>query len=175
MKQTMQVMEGVKVVEASQWVMGPSAAAILAQWGAEVVRIEHPTLADPLRAVLSTQGLDASFDFYIENNNHSKRSIGLDLSSGEGREIFLRLVKDADVFITSVLEPARQKWRITYDELRTVNPQLIYARSHGQGARGPEAYSPGYDVVSYWARSERGIHGHTGGGEIQPHPCQRFR
>ena len=156
MKQTMQVMEGVKVVEASQWVMGPSAAAILAQWGAEVVRIEHPTLADPLRAVLPTQGLDATFDFYIENNNHSKRSIGLDLSSGEGREIFLRLVQDADVFITSVLEPARQKWQITYDELRTVNPQLIYARSHGQGARGPEAYSPGYDVVSYWARSSAG-------------------
>src|SRR5262249_52324401 len=109
-------MEGIKVVEAAQWIMAPAAAAILADWGAEVIRVEHPTAVDPLRGVLPTQGLDATFDFYIENNNHSKRCIGLDLATTEGSEIFLRLIEDADVFITSFLEPAREKWRITYDD-----------------------------------------------------------
>jgi crotonobetainyl-CoA:carnitine CoA-transferase CaiB-like acyl-CoA transferase len=106
--------------------------------------------------LIPTLGLDAAFDFYVENNNHSKRSIGLDLAKDEGRAVFLDLIADADVFVTSFLEPSRQKWGITYDDLRNVNPRLIYARSHGQGAFGPEAYSPGYDTISYWARSSAG-------------------
>jgi crotonobetainyl-CoA:carnitine CoA-transferase CaiB-like acyl-CoA transferase len=156
LQEQMPVMEGVRVVEAAQWVMAPSAAVILASWGADVIRIEHPTIGDPLRSLIPTLGLDATFDFYVENNNHSKRSIGLDLAKDAGRAVFLDLIADADVFVTSFLEPARQKWGITYEDLREINPRLIYARSHGQGARGPEAHSPGYDTISYWARSSAG-------------------
>jgi crotonobetainyl-CoA:carnitine CoA-transferase CaiB-like acyl-CoA transferase len=152
----MSVMEGVRVVEVAQWVMVPSAAAILAAWGADVVRVEHPKWADPLRGVLPTLGVDTSFDFYVENNNHSKRSVGLDLATAEGRDVLLRLISDADVFVTSFLEPARERLGITHEELQAVNPRLIYARSHGQGARGPDAHAPGYDPISYWARSSAG-------------------
>lgn len=170
----MNVMEGVKVVEAATWVMGPSAGAILGGWGADVIRIEHPTQSDPLRTILPTMGWDSTFDLYVEQNNHSKRSIGLDLSKPEGREVFLQLIADADVFITSFLEATKKKWRIDYEDLRAVNPRLIYARTHGQGARGPEGGSPGYDPTSYWARSSVGFMSTGDGNRPTPTPSGGF-
>jgi crotonobetainyl-CoA:carnitine CoA-transferase CaiB-like acyl-CoA transferase len=147
------ILEGVKVVEAAEWVMAPGAAAILAGWGAEVIKIEHPLRGDPLRGTLRSLGRDTPFNFYAEQNNHSKRSIGLDLNNPEGREIFAKLIAESDVFLTSFLEPAREKWGITYEALSASHPRLVYARSSGQGQRGPDAYRPGYDTISYWARS----------------------
>jgi crotonobetainyl-CoA:carnitine CoA-transferase CaiB-like acyl-CoA transferase len=170
----MLVMEGVKVVDASQWVMGPSAAVILADWGADVIRIEHPIIGEPLRGTLSSMGYDTTFDFYIEQNNHSKRSVGVDLASPAGRDVFLELIAASDVLITSFLEPARQKWRITYEDLREVNPRLVYARTHGQGPRGPEAYAPGYDATSYWARGGVGFMATPEGGRARPMPAGGF-
>lgn len=151
------ILEGIKVVEAAEWVMAPGAAAILAGWGAEVVKIEHPKRGDPLRGTLRSLGRETSFNFYAEQNNHSKRSLGLDLNTVDGQEIFRQLVQQADVLITSFLEPARERWGITYKELTKENPRLVYARSSGQGHRGPEANRPGYDTISYWARSGIGF------------------
>ena len=171
----MQMMEGVKVVEAAQWIMAPSAGAVLADWGADVIRIEHPTTVDPLRSVLPTQGLDSTFDFYIENNNHSKRCIGLDLATTEGRGVFLRLIEDADVFITSFLEAAREKWRITYDDLRAVNPRLIYAalaRAGGARTRG-ERSRVRRDLVL--GPQRRGLHGDSRRNEARPCAGERLR
>ncbi len=170
----MKVMDGVRVIDASQWVMGPSAAVILADWGADVIRIEHPTAGEPLRGTLPSMGYDTTFDFYIEQNNHSKRSLGLDLSSPGGKDVFLKLIAQSDVLVTSFLEPARRKWGITYEDLRGVNPGLIYARTHGQGPEGPDAYAPGYDATSYWARSSVGFMATPENGRARPMPAGGF-
>jgi crotonobetainyl-CoA:carnitine CoA-transferase CaiB-like acyl-CoA transferase len=169
------ILEDVKVVEASQWVMGPGAAAILADWGASVVRIEHPQRGDPLRGTLPSMGWDTSeFDFYVEQNNHSKRSIGLDLGASGGREVLLDLIADADVFLTSFLEPARRRWGVTYDDLRARNPGIVYARTSGYGPHGPQAYAPGFDAISYWARGSVGYMATPEGGRARPMPAGGF-
>ena len=146
------MLEGVRVVEAGEWLMVPAASNVLAQWGADVVKVEHPIRGDPMRSTLQATGSDSPFNFYQEQPNHSKRSVGIDLSQPKGREILLALIAEADVFVTSFRESARRRWGITYDDLASVNPRLIYARSHGQGQRGPEADHPGFDAISYWAR-----------------------
>jgi crotonobetainyl-CoA:carnitine CoA-transferase CaiB-like acyl-CoA transferase len=151
------MLDGVKVVEASMWVMAPAAAAVLADWGASVIRIEHPRRPDPLRALLPGMGFDATYDFNIEQHNHSKRSVAADLSTPGGRDVLIKLIADADVFVTSFLEPTRRKWKITHEDLKAHNPQLIYARTHGWGPKGDEAYMPGYDSIAYWARSGLGV------------------
>src|SRR3972149_954494 len=113
------LLEGIKVVELAEWGFVPSAAAVLADWGAEVVKIEHPQRGDPMRGLMAG-GLVAStgdFNYMVEQMNRGKRSIGLDLNQASGHELFLKLVAGADVFVTSFLEPAREGLRITYDEL----------------------------------------------------------
>jgi crotonobetainyl-CoA:carnitine CoA-transferase CaiB-like acyl-CoA transferase len=150
-------LSGIKVIEVGEYVMVPSATVILADWGADVIKIEHPGRGDRVRAILRTQcGDDEVFDFYFEQNNRSKRSVALDLGKEEARAVLRRMVVDADVFATSMLEPTRQKWGIAFDDLRVLNPRLVYARSSGQGVRGPDAFAPGYDATTYWARSSMG-------------------
>ncbi len=164
------MLEGVRVIEAAQWVMGPSAAAVLADWGATVIRVEHPYRGDPMRGMLASLGYDNAFDLYLEQHNHSKRSIGLDLGVEGGREVLLDLIADADVFLTSFLERPRQRWGITYEDLRARNPQLIYARTHGWGRKGPAADRPGYDAVAYWAGSGLGYMAVAKGARARPMP-----
>ena len=150
------VLEGVKVVEVGEWVFVPAASAVLADWGADVVKVEHPERGDSMRGIMSvieSTGVDTGgFNYLVEQSNRGKRSLGLDLSHEEGRAIFLKLVAEADVLITSLLEPSRRRLGITYDDLKEINPRLIYARGHGQGQRGPDADSGGVDAVSFWAR-----------------------
>ena len=149
------LLEDVKVVELAEWGFVPSAGAVLADWGADVIKIEHPQRGDPMRGLMAG-GLIAStgdFNYMIEQMNRGKRSIGLDLNNPEGREIFLKFIAQADVFLTSFLEPARERLKVTYEELSPLNPRLVYARGHGQGQRGPDAANAGFDAVSYWARS----------------------
>ena len=149
------LLEGIKVIELAEWGFVPSGAAVLADWGADVIKIEHPQRGDPMRGLMAG-GLIAKtgdYNYMVEQMNRGKRSIGLDLGAEAGRQIFLKLVADADVFITSFLEPARQRLRITYEDIAPLNPRLIYARGHGQGQRGPDADKAGFDAISYWARS----------------------
>jgi crotonobetainyl-CoA:carnitine CoA-transferase CaiB-like acyl-CoA transferase len=149
------LLEGIKVIELAEWGFVPSAAAVLADWGAEVIKIEHPQRGDPMRGLMAG-GLIAKtgdYNYMVEQMNRGKRSLGLDLAAEEGREIFLKLVANADVLITSFLEPARQRLRVTYEDVSPLNPRLIYARGHGQGQRGPDADKAGFDAISYWARS----------------------
>src|SRR3990172_9087608 len=89
----------------------------------------------------------------VEQMNRGKRSVGLDLNPPTGREIFLKLIAGVDVLITSFLEPARQRLKVTYDDLSPLNPRLIYARGHGQGQRGPDSDKAGFDAISYWSRT----------------------
>src|SRR5215831_3814314 len=148
------VLAGIRVVEVADWGFVPSAATVLGDWGAEVVKIEHPRYGDPIRGLV-TSGLipgASGRNFFVEQLGRNKRSVGIDLGHAEGRELLLKLVAGADVFLTSFLDDARERLRITWDDLKAVNPRLIYARGSGQGRRGPDARRGGYDGVSFWAR-----------------------
>ena len=155
----MGVLDGVKVVELAEFGFVPSCGAVLADWGADVIKVERPT-GDPLRHVMGA-GLVADtgdFNFLWEQMNRNKRGIALDLRSGAGRAVLDRLFTHADVVITSFLPSARATLRINPDDVWAVNPRVVYAKGHGQGQRGPDADLGGFDSVSYWARG--GI-GHT--------------
>ncbi len=149
------LLDGINVVELAEWGFVPSAGAVLADWGADVIKVEHPQRGDPLRGLMAG-GLIANtgdYNYMVEQMNRGKRSVGIDLNSPAGREVFLKLIARADVLITSFLEPARQRLQLTYEDLSPRNPRLIYARGHGQGQRGPDADKAGFDAISYWARS----------------------
>jgi crotonobetainyl-CoA:carnitine CoA-transferase CaiB-like acyl-CoA transferase len=150
---------GVRVIELAQFVFVPAAGALLADWGADVIKIEHPLTGDGYRALVSQGILRTSKTGVNENmemHNRGKRSLGLDVGSAEGRDLFLRLVESADVFLTSFLPSALRKWRLDVDDLRAVNPRIIYARGHGFGVRGADADSPAYDATAFWARGGLG-------------------
>jgi crotonobetainyl-CoA:carnitine CoA-transferase CaiB-like acyl-CoA transferase len=149
------VMEGIRVVEVATWTYVPVAGAVLAEWGADVIKIEHPETGDPQRGLV-TSGIvptgGSQFNFMMEIPNRGKRSVGLDIKNERGYEVLLDLVKTADVFVTSFRPQARRKLRIDVDDLRAVNPNLIYVRGSGQGQRGPDAEKGGYDSCTFWAR-----------------------
>lgn len=147
------VLEGVRVIEVAQWWFVPAAGAVLADWGAQVVKVEHPVSGDPMRGLVSSGLIPAGgVNFMVEQPNRGKRGIGIDLANPQGRDLLYRLVEGADVFLTSFLPAARRKLGIDVEDLRRVNPKLIYARGHGQGARGPDAEKGGYDAASFWCR-----------------------
>ncbi|GIW40370.1 MAG: CoA transferase [Candidatus Binatia bacterium] len=148
------ILEGVRVVEVAQWWFVPAAGAVLADWGAEVVKVEHPRTGDPQRGLV-TSGLVPSaggVNFMVEQPNRGKKSVGLDLAHPKGLEILYKLVERADVFLTNFLPPARKRLRIDVDDIRRVNPRIVYARGHGQGTKGPDAEKGGYDAASFWSR-----------------------
>ena len=148
------VLEGIRIVELAQWWFVPAATAVLADWGAEVIKIEHPVTGDPMRG-LATGGLmpgGAGRNFMFEHPNRGKRSVGIDVGTEAGREVLLKLVETADVFVTSFLPAARRRLRVDVEDLRAANPRLIYARGHGQGTRGPDAERGGYDAAAFWSR-----------------------
>jgi len=149
----MGVLDGIKVVELAEHGFVPSCAAILGDWGADVVKVERPT-GDPLRAIMGAGFVADTGDvnFLWELYNRNKRGIALDLRVPEGRTAFDRLVVGADVFITNFLPTARAKLRTNPEDLWAVNPRLVYAKGHGQGQQGPDADEGGFDSVSYWSR-----------------------
>ena len=144
------VLEGIRVLEVAQWWFVPSAAAVLSDWGADVIKVEHPVTGDPQRGLI-TSGLlpKGSFNFMWEQPNRGKRSIGIDLSTPDGLEILYKLVEKSDVFLTSFLPPARQRLRIDVEHIRARNPDIVYVRGSGQGVRGPDAEKGGYDGASF--------------------------
>jgi crotonobetainyl-CoA:carnitine CoA-transferase CaiB-like acyl-CoA transferase len=144
------VLEGVRVVEVSAWAFVPSAGAVLADWGADVVKIEPPT-GDPIRGLVNA-GIDAGPVFPWEIWNRGKRSVALDLARPKAHDIVLDLARTADVFLTSYLPSTRRKLGIDVDDVRAVNPSIVYACGTGQGAQGEQADRGGYDAISFWAR-----------------------
>lgn len=150
----LKVLDGVRLVEVAEWFFVPGAGTVLADWGVEVIKVEHPTRGDPLRGLISSGMIPGArgHNFFVENGSRNKRSLGLDLTGERGREILYRLVERADVFLTSFLPAARRRLRIEYDDIKAINPKIIYARGSGQGPRGPEAERGGFDAGSFWAR-----------------------
>lgn len=148
------VLDGVRLIEVADWFFVPGAGTVLADWGADVIKVEHPTRGDPLRGLISSGIIPGAhgLNFFIENGSRNKRSLGLDLNTDKGREVLYTLVRHADVFLTSFLPPARRRMRIDYDDLKRINPRIIYARGSGQGPKGPEAERGGFDAGSFWSR-----------------------
>jgi crotonobetainyl-CoA:carnitine CoA-transferase CaiB-like acyl-CoA transferase len=149
-----QVLQGVRVVEVAQWWFVPAAGAVLADWGADVLKVEHPVSGDPQRGLM-TSGLvpnTGGVNFMVEQPNRGKRSIGIDLNNPAGLQVLHRLVESADVFLTNFLPDARRRLKIDLEDIRKVNPKIIYVRGHGQGARGPDMGKGGYDAASFWCR-----------------------
>jgi crotonobetainyl-CoA:carnitine CoA-transferase CaiB-like acyl-CoA transferase len=150
----LQVLEGIRVIEVADWGFVPSAGTVLGDWGADVIKIEHPVRGDPMRGLVTAGIVPGArgVNFFIEQLSRNKRSAGLDLGKEEGLAALYRMVEKADVFLTNFLPPARERLKITYDHLKSINPRLIYAKGHGQGQKGPDANRGGYDAASFWAR-----------------------
>jgi crotonobetainyl-CoA:carnitine CoA-transferase CaiB-like acyl-CoA transferase len=149
------VLAGVKVLEVATWTFVPAAGAVLAEWGAEVIKVEARDGGDPQRGLV-TMGLvppgRGGVNYMIEVPNRGKKSIGVDLRTPGGRELILKLAAESDVFLTNYLPSARAKLGIDLEDIRAVNPNIIYVRGSGHGPNGPDADKPGYDGVTYWSR-----------------------
>lgn len=146
-------MAGVKVVEMGVWVAGPAAGVVLADWGADVVKIEPPGIGDPARLFAQMLGGDLPFNPPFEMDNRNKRSVVIDLTTDEGRELGLELIDGADVFISNIRPAALNRLGYGPDELLARNPRLIYGLLTGYGEEGPEKDKAAYDIAGFWARS----------------------
>ena len=146
-------MRGIKVVEIGVWVAGPSAGGILADWGAEVVKVEPPN-GDPYRWVFGGgSGGPVIPNAAFEYDNRGKRSIALDIESEEGRRIVGTLVENADVFLTNMRTRALERWGLDHETLCRTHPRLVYASVTGYGTEGPDRDRASYDFGGFWARS----------------------
>lgn len=144
--------EGIKVVELGVWVAAPAAGGILADWGADVIKIEPPS-GDPARTFSRMLGSDLEINPPFEMDNRAKRSIVLDLATAEGRCTALELLDDADVFLTNIRPGALQRLGLDFETVATRNSRLVYGLITGYGVTGPDADRAAYDVAAFWARS----------------------
>jgi crotonobetainyl-CoA:carnitine CoA-transferase CaiB-like acyl-CoA transferase len=149
------IMQGIRVVEVAGWTYVPIAGTVLAEWGADVIKIEHPETGDPQRGLVNS-GLvptgPGGINHMMELPNRGKRSVGLDLKTEEGYALLLKLVETADVFLTNFRPQARAKLKIDLADIRAVNPNIIYVRGSANGQRGPESERGGYDNSNFWGR-----------------------
>ena len=148
-------LEGVRILEVASHVFVPISGSILSEWGAEVLKVEHPVTGDPFRGLVTQgfskehQGVDPSF----QSSNRGKKSIGLDLKHPEGRRVLSRLLETTDVFVTNLLADTRRRLRLDVDDIRADKPDIIYVRGTAFGSRGPEGNRGGYDSGGYFART----------------------
>jgi crotonobetainyl-CoA:carnitine CoA-transferase CaiB-like acyl-CoA transferase len=149
------VMEGVRILEVAEHTFVPAASALLADLGAEVIKIEHVERGDAMRGLASTGvvSFGGGVHVLLEHSNRGKHSLGLDLASPEGIDILYRLAATADVFLTNKMPSVRTKLRVDIDDIKAHNPNIIYVSGTGQGARGPDADKGSYDSLAYWCRS----------------------
>ena len=147
-------MKGIRVLEVAQFKFVPAAGAVLADWGADVIKIEHPVRGDTQRGFINSFGrkIDPLRNGMIEHPNRGKRSVGIDVSTPEGQELLYEIAKTADVFLTNYLPAARQKHRFDIEHIRAVNPTIIYARGSAFGDKGAERNAGGFDNTAFWTR-----------------------
>ncbi|NEM08048.1 CaiB/BaiF CoA transferase family protein [Geodermatophilus normandii] len=145
---------GLKVIDCGSYIAAPAATTILADLGADVIKIEPPGAGDPYRQLPKLPGNPISeHDYAWLLDSHSKRGLAVDLASPGGQEVLHRLVADADVFVTNYPLRVRDKLHIDWETLSALNDRLIYGSFTGYGETGPEVAKPGFDATSYWARS----------------------
>jgi crotonobetainyl-CoA:carnitine CoA-transferase CaiB-like acyl-CoA transferase len=164
------ILSGIRVVELAAWTFVPAAGAVLADWGADVIKIEHPETGDPQRGLISSGVVTGAggVNHFIEQPNRGKRSVALDTSTPEGLELLMKLIETADVFLTNLLPDSRRRMGIDVDDVRARNPKIIYARGHGYGTKGELANQGGFDLAAYWARGGIGEAYSTGDGSYPP-------
>ncbi len=163
------MLEGLKVVEFATYIAAPGAGGIMADWGADVIKIEAPA-GDPIRGFFDTLGRDMGSNPVFDMDNRGKRGIVLDIAKPEGREALVRLVREADIFLTNTRPGALKRARLDWDSLKVENPRLIYASVTGYGLEGPEADRAGFDVAAYWSRA--GVAGLTTPKGMEPFPIR---
>lgn len=149
------VMEGFRVLEVAQFTFVPAAGAILADWGADVIKVEHPVRGDTQRGFLNMGGIQVDPDRHplMEHPNRGKRSVGIDISTPGGQEVIYELAKISDVFLTNYMPAQRQKHKFDVEHIRAANPNIVYARGSAYGDKGPERDVGGYDGTVFWTRS----------------------
>ena len=154
-----QIMKGVRILEVAQFTFVPAAGAVLADWGADVIKIEHPQRGDTQRGFINVGGIkvDPNRHTLMEHPNRGKRSVGLDVSKPEGQELLYEIAKTADVFLTNYLPAARQKHKFDVEHIRAANPSIIYARGSAFGDKGPEREAGGFDNTAFWMRTGIGL------------------
>lgn len=143
-----------KVIDMSSWIAAPVAATILADFGAQVIKVEPPEAGDGYRNfALMPSSPTSNVNYTWEMDNRNKRSIALNLKTEQGRKILRQMVAESDVYITNTPQVMRREWRLTYEDLAQINPKLIYASLTAYGEDGPERNREGFDLVAYWGRS----------------------
>src|SRR5262245_15860844 len=149
------ILDGVRILEVAEHTFVPAASALLADLGAEVIKIEHVTRGDAMRGLASTGVVPVSGHVHalLEHSNRGKKSLGLDLTAPDGIAILYKLAATSDVFLTNKLPSVRARLKIDVDHIRAANPSIIYARGTGQGERGPDADKGSYDSLAFWARA----------------------
>src|ERR1044071_9828847 len=148
------ILSGLRVIDCGTYIAGPSAATIMSDFGAEVVKIERPPYGDPYRNLSYLPGMPVSelnYCWLLDARN--KKSLALNLQDEAGREALRRLVQTADVFITNYPPELTTKFQMSYEDLAASNGRLIYAHITGYGETGEDTNKPGYDTTAYWARS----------------------
>jgi len=145
------LLEGLKVLEWSTWVAGPGCAAVMADWGAQVIKVESAA-GDATRAFFADTA-ENPFNPVFSMENRGKRGIVLDTSKAEGREAMLALMKQADVFVTNVRPGSLKRAGLDYDAVKAACPHLIYANVTGYGLTGEMADAAAFDITAFWARS----------------------
>ena len=145
---------GLRVLDISSFIAAPAAAVVLGDWGADVIKVEGPD-GDPNRPIMhdSSNYPKAEVNYPWEMDSRNKRSIVLDLKKPEARAALDRLIEKSDILICNFPPPVRDKLKLTYDDIKKVNPKLIYASLTGYGESGPDRDRPGFDATAYFARS----------------------
>ncbi len=149
------ILQGVRILEVAEHTFVPAASALLADLGAEVIKIEHVERGDAMRGLASTgvMSLGGNVHALLEHSNRGKRSIGVDLTTDDGVDLVYQLAAKSDVFLTNKLPGVRKKLKIDLEQIRAANPKIIYVRGTGQGERGPDSDKGSYDSLAFWARA----------------------
>jgi crotonobetainyl-CoA:carnitine CoA-transferase CaiB-like acyl-CoA transferase len=163
------MLEGLKVVEFATYIAAPGAGGIMTDWGAEVIKIEPPA-GDPIRGFFASIGHVSDSNPVFELDNRGKKGVVLDIAKPGGREAMVRLVREADIFLTNVRPGALKRARLDWDSLKAENPRLIYCSVTGYGLQGADADKPGFDVASFWSRA--GVAGLTTPKGAEPFPIR---
>jgi len=162
------IFEGIRILDCSIYMQGPSATVMLGDMGAEVIKLE-PLTGDPSRRIVDiidqTYDVDIKWDFIFEYLNRNKKSIAVDLKDPKGKEIIYRIVEHCDVFIQNFRKGVAERLGMGYEELKKHNPQLIYASASGYGIHGPDSAEPSFD---YMGQARSGIMNAIGGPDTPP-------
>ncbi|HEY7545639.1 MAG TPA: CoA transferase [Blastocatellia bacterium] len=148
------ILDGIRVIEAATYIFGPAAATVMSDFGAEVIKVERPGTGDPYRYLSYIRPMPVSevnYCWLLDGRN--KKSIALNLARESGRQVLIKLIETADVFITNYQPSVLDKLKLNYEDIKPINERLIYAHATGYGEEGDEIEKPGFDMTALWARS----------------------